>query len=91
MLNETHLLEEINDAEIKINGFRIIRTDSHSNHTGGTCIYYKKPYKINKVKKYADNTMWITACEINIRNIDVIFAAVYISPSESKSVVNRKS
>lgn len=38
MLNETHLVEEINDAEVKINGFHILRTDSHSSHTGGTCI-----------------------------------------------------
>lgn len=38
LLNETHLIDEVYDKEINIKGYQMIRTDSNSMHTGGTCV-----------------------------------------------------
>lgn len=44
LLSETRLTENIDDSEINIKNYRVIRCDSRSRHTGGTAIYIKKKY-----------------------------------------------
>lgn len=84
-MNETHLTEEIADSEVKLNGYKIFRTDSKSRHTGGTCIYVKDILKTNNIKRMVWDGIWITSIEIKINNTDVTIVSVYCSPSENKS------
>lgn len=40
--SETCLTDAITDSEISVNGYRIVRCDSHSRHTGGVAIYVRE-------------------------------------------------
>lgn len=42
MLSETHVTEDIIDAEIKINKYKCYKSVSHSRHTGGVSVYRRK-------------------------------------------------
>lgn len=39
IVTETHITSEIENSEIKVSGFRILRCDSTSNHTGGVIAF----------------------------------------------------
>jgi len=39
-ITETHLSSDINNNEININGYSILRNDRETNNWGGTLIYY---------------------------------------------------
>lgn len=90
LLNETHLTNDINDSEIKIKGYNIIRTNSESRHTGGTCIYIKNTIEITNIKKNFLSGIWITSFEIKINNNYTQIASIYCSPSEDKIVRIKK-
>lgn len=87
MCNETHLTEEINENEIKINDYNMIRCDSNSSRTGGVAVYINKKIKYSGAKIYATTFAWIVTFQVNVGHGNVIIAAVYLSASESKATI----
>lgn len=41
LLNETHITSDIENNELKVRGYNIMRCDSDSRHTGGVVVYIK--------------------------------------------------
>lgn len=83
-LSETHVTPDIEDCEININGYEIIRCDSHSRFTGGVVIFVKKNIKYSVLfNKNIINNAWILS--IKVKNIvkPGIYSVLYHSPSES--------
>lgn len=64
LLNETHVTKNINNTEIYIKGYSIIRSDSESNRTGGVVAYVSKELKMNNIKCIANKLMWIISFDI---------------------------
>lgn len=87
LLNETHLINEICDQEINISGYKVYRSDSHSKHTGGTCIYIKKTLNSIKIKRTIEKGIWITSIELKLNNLILFVAVVYCSPSVNKNYI----
>lgn len=56
--SETCLTEKIDNTEIDMIGYKLIRCDSHSRHTGGVAIYIR------------ENIMFDVICNVSIeRNV----------------------
>ena len=53
MLTESHLHEEIKDAEIKIDGFDIYRTDRMNFKCGGVIIYIRSSLNLGVSKLFS--------------------------------------
>lgn len=89
LLNETHLTLDIENNELKMSGYNIIRCDSDSRYTGGVVAYIENNIKFNVVKTYGTEFFWIITFQMSIGHGNITIAAVYISPSENKmSVMN---
>ena len=41
-VGETHVTDSVLDGELKIKGFKMFRSNSHSTHAGGVIVYVKK-------------------------------------------------
>ena len=77
-LTETHLNDEINNAEIEINGYDSHRCDrSHKSH-GGVIIYTKNEYKTIKVLEKSENQCEIIG--VIIQGIKTLVICVYRPP-----------
>lgn len=87
MCNETHLTEDINDNEIEISGYNVIRCNSGSSRTGGVVVFITKKMKFYSVKTCATNFAWIVSFQIDTGHRKVTIAAVYLSASENKSTI----
>lgn len=81
-LSETHLTKNIEESEIKIQGYDQISSLSESSKTGGVIIYYKESWKVDIIVEKIDNLKyWILACRAKCKNNNIIITAVYRSPS----------
>lgn len=87
MLNETHLTDDIDGNEVKVNGYNVIRCDSDSSHTGGVVVYINKSIKFRNVESFRTKFSWIVAFQMNLGGRNVTIAAVYLSASESKAEI----
>lgn len=85
MLNETHLTDEVEDNEVRVRGFDLIRCDSDSNHTGGVVVYINKKIKYRNVKRIRTEFAWIVSFQMNIGSGIITIAAVYLSASVNKA------
>lgn len=82
ILSETHLTKNIEESEIKIQGYDQISSLSESSKTGGVIIYYKESWKVDIIVEKIDNLKyWILACRAKCKNNNIIITAVYRSPS----------
>lgn len=84
LLSETHLTKDIEDSEVNIKGYKLLRCDSTSKHTGGVAIYSKNHLNINIVhcENYTNN-FWTLCVKIINKSINGMFAVIYHSPSTS--------
>lgn len=85
-LTETRLTEDIEDDEVHIDGYTVVRTNSNSRHTGGVMFYISN----NLVYQITDSVIvnmnyWVSAIVIKVCNISVNIVGVYRSPSGSSS------
>lgn len=87
LLSETHCTENLNNGEISINGYWIIRCDSINPRTGGSAIYIKKNIKILNSKIYKCDVLWITSTEIETTNGNIIICSVYLSADGNKNQI----
>lgn len=66
LLSETHVTENINESEIQVLNYNLLRCDSHSRHTGGCVIYYKSELLVNqKSCETFNKSVWILSIEVN--------------------------
>lgn len=83
-LTETHITDEIEDSELFLDNYKLIRTNSQNYRTGGVLTYiqndidYKLLYSEN-----IDNNVWINAIQLTGKYDNTIICNAYHSPSES--------
>lgn len=88
IVSETHTTTNILSNEININGFKLLRTDSHSSRTGGVAVYIRNKIHVTNIKSYAENFIWLNSFELLASNNRIIkMAAVYMSASENKTEI----
>lgn len=84
-LSETHLTDETDENEIRINGFNNVSCLSNSTRTGGTTIYIRNRWNIKKItRKAIDWKMWLVACNVKCKDLEMVIVAIYRSPSHSE-------
>lgn len=88
VVTETHVTSNILDHEIEIPGFKYIRSDSHSTHTGGVVVYITKKLKYENIKIIATTYLWMVSVDIKTAKHDKNkIVAVYMSANESKAEI----
>jgi len=86
-LTETRLTPDIDDFEVNVPGYSMVRCDSVSRKTGGSMIYVRNDirYETLLTEKMEPNC-WATAIEIKEKWYKGIVMVVYHSPSASDAV-----
>ncbi|XP_011699463.1 PREDICTED: uncharacterized protein LOC105456838, partial [Wasmannia auropunctata] len=81
-LSETRLTPEIDDSEIHVMGYSVVRCDGENRNTGGVMMYIRNDikYKILVNKKIIANC-WCIAVEINDSMYKGVVIVIYHSPS----------
>lgn len=76
-------LTEIEDSEINVPGYTIVRCDAENRNTGGVIIYMRDDikYEIALVKKISN--CWCIAIEIKEKLYKGVIIVLYHSPSTS--------
>jgi exonuclease III len=81
-LTETHVTEKIYDSELRVNNYSLIRTNSHSPHTGGLSIYVQTKINYEIISSKQCGLNWFSAIK-TFENKKFIYGTVYHSPSSS--------
>lgn len=84
VLSETHVTEAINDCELKIRNYKILRTNSESTRTGGVVIYVNQNLKITDVQRYQTNYIWINTFTVLTIDDKITVAGIYMEASANK-------
>lgn len=86
LLTETHLTTNIDDFEVSIDGYDILRVDSTSRHTGGVCVYIKQGLKYTRVNEYVvHKNYWVLAVKVTIKKWTATVTCIYRSPNGSQA------
>lgn len=86
MLSETRVTEEINQCEIAVTGYSIVRCDSHSRHTGGVIMYIKNGVKFMNIGHVIlHKSAWLLSVKISKGFSKGVYTVIYHSPSASDS------
>lgn len=83
-LSETRLVPEIEDSEMNVPGYDLVRCDSENRNTGGVVIYIRNNIKYEVIvrEKIASNC-WCVAIEMRDSMYKGVIVCVYHSPSAS--------
>lgn len=85
-LSETRLTEDIENKEVNIKQYKLLRCDSHTRATGGVAMYVKRGVNYEVVSNECIvNNMWILAIKVKNPNMKGTYAVLYHSPSTSDS------
>lgn len=86
-LSETHIIDEINENEIRIEGYEVIRVNSNSSRTGGVLTYIKKniKFKILDLSNFIIDGTWFNVIQINTPN-KISICNIYRSPNSAISL-----
>jgi acetolactate synthase regulatory subunit len=74
--------EKIYDSELKINNYSLIRTNSHSCHTGGLSVYVRAKINHEIISSKQCGSNWFSAVK-TYENKKCIYGTLYHSPSSS--------
>lgn len=85
MLYETHLTTDVDSNEVRVRGYKMIRCDSDSKHTGGVVVYINRTMKFYNMKIYKTDFAWVITFQVDNSHDKITIAAVYLSPSENKA------
>lgn len=86
-LTETRLTEEIQDSEITVDGYNIVRVDSDSRYTGGVVCYVHKSFKYDIIATCVlQRVYWMVVVKIYGAKEVFYIATVYRSPSSSRAI-----
>ena len=80
MLTETHFKPEIDDAEVKIDGYSLYRTDRGPEKTHGECAIYLRNDLIGQIIESHSNSMYETLV-IKVKSLNLILIVVYRPPN----------
>lgn len=87
-LNETHLTENCDNNDLKVNNYSVLHCMSHSKHTGGVSVLINKRFKYSRVNMTKEQIAWYLSFEMYINKKPTIFAGVYLSSNgEHKTLV----
>ena len=78
-LCETFLIEDVNDSEIQIPGFSIVRCDRQLREGGRVCIYVRTTNPFNVYVKYLNSICDLLI--INLHHPSLIIILIYRPPS----------
>lgn len=79
-------MSDVLDSEIKMCGYKILRTDSHSTRTGGVIVYVKVRLKIMNIKYDATEFIWLKSFNLVTANSEKIkIVPVYMSANTNKN------
>ncbi|KYN00041.1 hypothetical protein ALC62_09196 [Cyphomyrmex costatus] len=83
-LSETRLTEEIEDSEVSVPGYNMIRCDAENRNTGGVVLYVRDDIKYDLVLvKKLESNCWCAAIEMKDEIYKGVLMVVYHSPSAS--------
>lgn len=87
LLSEARTTADIEDFEVQVENYNIVRCDSTSRHTGGVVMYIRKDFKFRIVKKIVvDKMYWVVFIRIEITGQNWIIGCLYRSPSSDEQV-----
>lgn len=85
-LSETCVTSEICDSEIAVEGYSLIRCDSHSRHTGGVVMFVREGIEFGEITNIVvNNNVWLLSINITKGYTRGIYTVLYHSPSASDS------
>lgn len=80
---ETRITTEINDGEVEISGYKMIRSDSPSRYSGGVVIYYRRDIVVNLLDNLCFGYNNIVVCQVKECVFNGVWILIYHSPSSS--------
>lgn len=82
MMSEARLTEDIEDSEVNIKGYKMIRCNSYSRYTGGVVILVKNGVKFTVLKNEVINdSIWWASIRVRNRAIAGTYTVFYRSPN----------
>jgi hypothetical protein len=85
-LSEVRITEDIEESEIKINGYELVNCCSSNRHTGGAAVYINSSIKYEVVSKTVLGQNWFVMIKIYKGMKSGLYSVLYHSPSESKKL-----
>lgn len=82
---EARTTDDIGDAEIRVDGYKIIRSNSLSRHTGGIVIYYRQDLIVSVCNNLVFDNNNILVIKVLNSIMRGIWVNVYRSPSSSEA------
>lgn len=81
-LSETHLIADVENNEVNIKNYNVMRCDSHSTHTGGVAMYVKKNirYHVSHQRNY-ENSVWSLTVKFDNKHLKGTYIILYRSPN----------
>lgn len=83
-LSETRITEDIDDYEVNVPGYNVVRCDAENRSTGGVILYVKSniKYEVVLTKKIIANC-WCIVIEVQDNTYKGVIIVIYHSPSAS--------
>lgn len=83
-LTETRITAEMEDSEVSVPGYSVVRCDAENRNTGGVILYVRDniKYELERINKIEMNC-WCAAVEVKDKVYKGIIVVVYHSPSAS--------
>ena len=82
-LTETHLTDQIDDSEVYIDGYEIIRMDCKNRPGGGCAIYYKNFLDVVVIAKYDTTELEALWVELKLCSQRLLIGTIYRPPDQS--------
>ncbi|CAG5110818.1 Protein of unknown function, partial [Cotesia congregata] len=85
-LGETHINDDVQDHEIGINNYKLVRTNTINNRTGGVITYITKSIEFKLIMnnvKICEGT-WLNICQLKSKE-KILIVNLYRSPSSNIS------
>ena len=83
-LTETHLTDQIDDSEVYIDGYEIIRMDRKNRSGGGCAIYYKNFLDVVVITKYDTPELEALWVELKLCSQRLLIGTIYRPPDQTK-------
>lgn len=78
-LNETHLTEMCDVADLNLKGYISFHCVSHSKHTGGVSVFIRNEMKVNNMEIIQQQIAWYISFSIVVNKNPIVLAGVYLS------------
>ena len=83
-VTESHLNDKIDDREISIHGYKIIRKDRpNGSPWGGCALYYKENLEVHIIHKYMSDDMEAIWAELLLNSQRLLIDCIYRPPDDS--------